>query len=145
MNLERTAYRDLARCLLQHEAALSEETVDLAVAERACAKLQEGLARLVGPAGFSALWQRALYLARTEFPVLQGVQSPDGTCLGGVAEHAAGLDPAQVSGALVGLLGDFFWLLGTFIGGDLTLRQVRRIWPEAPCEAASAGSKESVQ
>ncbi len=144
MNLERTAYRDLARCLLQHEAGASKEAIGPAAAERICAKLEEGLARLVGPAGFQALWQRALYLARAEFPLLQAVHGPD-TCLAGIAERATVLDPAQVNGALVGLLGDFFWLLGTFIGGDLALRQVRRIWPEVPCGEASAGGKEGVQ
>lgn len=143
MKQESLEYRGLARRLLENEAGPAERPAGTAAAERVCAKLSDGLSRLVGPAGFRALMQRALYLARAEHPLLRNVREYDGNCLKGLAESAAGQDPIEVDAALVSVFGGFFWLLSTFIGEDLARRQIRRIWPGIPLEEADASAEEA--
>jgi len=138
-------HSDLARRLLECEAAPGEQPPGLPAADRACARLREDLAKLVGPAGFDALLRRALYLARTEHPLLEGIHASGDTCFKGLAGRASGQDPIAVNAALVAVFGRFLWLLSTFIGEDLAQRQVRRIWPELLLDQAGAGIEEAVQ
>ncbi len=144
MKQDTGAYRDLARRLLEYEAGPAERPAGPGAAQRTCEKLGQGLAMLVGPAGFQALLQRALHLTGAEYPLLRGVQGFDGACLAGLAERTEGQDPAQVNAALVAVFGSFFWLLGTFIGDDLTQRQVRRIYPQVPLSEAGSRTEEAV-
>jgi hypothetical protein len=138
-------YDGLGRWLLAAEAAPGEQPPGEAAAERACSRLQEGLNKLVGQAGFDALMRRALHLVQREYPFLQGVQSFDGTCFVGLAERAAGQDPAKVSVAMAAVIDQFFSLLSSFIGEDLANRQVRRIWPDVPLSGAVPGAEEAAR
>lgn len=136
----------LARRLLAHEAGGqqgSREVVESA--ENVCQKLRQHLGRLVGPAGFESLLARALYLSERQFPFLGGV-TPDQQgkdCLKGVRESVQGLGPAEVVDGLATLIAGFLWLLGQFIGDDMALRQVARLWPEVPVRDLGSGPKET--
>jgi hypothetical protein len=136
---------DLARRLLAHEAGPAQRLAGWQAAESTCQKLCQALGRLVGPAGFQALLQRALFLARPEYPFLPAALGPDGPCFGELAAGVQEQEPARIHEAFVAVFGSFFWLLDTFIGDDLTRRQIRRIWPEVPLGEAGSGAEEREQ
>jgi len=149
--------RDLARRLLAQEVGARPGPLAWAeAAERACEKLRQRIALLVGPAGFHALLARALQLAGAEFPFLQGVRAELGAVgaqhaapllplLPGLRDAVAGRDGAEAGAALGAVLAHFIWLLVTFIGADLGLRLVRDVWPEPLPGARGAGTEEAKQ
>jgi hypothetical protein len=75
----------------------------------------------VGSAGYSSLLQRALTLAKREFPALTGVEVMADGSLGDLE------DTAPSSSVLVAHL---LQLLITFIGEALTLTLLLNIWSE---------------
>lgn len=125
---------DLARWLLAHEAAdLSGPDGVAEAAEAACRKLRRPLVVLLGT-GFDVLVLRALDMASSQFPFMKEIKLGlgDEGCLTGVKEAAKGQDPSQIADGLATQLAQFLWLLVTFIGEDLAMREVARVWPEAP-------------
>ncbi|MGD9892654.1 MAG: hypothetical protein AB7R89_13470 [Dehalococcoidia bacterium] len=133
MNAVTPAQRNLARWLLAQELGTVPEVALPDAAERACQKLGRRLTRLVTEVGYQALLARALHLARGEFPVLDEVRAGRlaDVCLDGLPARAA-VEPATLREALTAVLAAIIGLLVTFIGGDLTLRVVHDVWPEAP-------------
>ena len=89
---------------------------------RVCEKLRRPLGHLVGSAGVSSLFERALTLARRECPVLSEVQVMEDGSLAGLQGEAAGASSVLVA--------HLIQLLVTFIGEDLTLRLLQDVWPE---------------
>jgi len=90
-------------------------------------KLDEQLSRLLGAAGFQALFARSAKLAQSEFACLSEVAVADGStklrvCLQTLNAPAA----ARTAEAL---FGTFFALLTTFIGERLTTQALRSAWP----------------
>jgi len=138
-------YGELAHRLLEHEAGAGEQPPGLRAGERVCGRLREGLAKLVGSAGFDALMRRALHLARAEHALLEVVEGSDGACFRGLAEGAAGHDPGEVNAALAAVFGHLFSLLASFIGDDLARRQLQRIWPDIPLSKAIPRTEEAAQ
>jgi hypothetical protein len=129
------AAKELARQLLGREDRDSPEAEDPAEAiGRAHRRLHQHLAPLIGPAGYSALFARALHLARAEFPALEYVALDEdaGTNPAGAVRFAAAGagEFSEPAAALEAILAHFIWLLTTFIGEDLGLRLVREAWPE---------------
>ena len=138
-------FDDLARRLLAHEASCgSPEGADGSreAAERACEKLRVDLSKLLGPAGFHALLSRARVLARAGFSWLDGVQVDAEGRVHGLGAAAHGVSPADVSAGHAALLAHFFRLLVDFIGWEITLQLLGRIWPEANLDGARPGSGE---
>jgi hypothetical protein len=140
----------LARRLLAHEAIEADEAgesrdaeprADAAqvaeAAEAAFEKLRLHLSTFLGPDGFQTLLERALTLARAEFPWLGVVQAGDDGSLKGLLLAAAhGRDPAEAADGFTAVLAQFLGLLVDFIGEDLTLRLLRGVWPalDAPSD-----------
>ena len=126
--------QDLARRLLAHEAGNGGQDVEALAdaAERAGDKLRLHLSKIIGQAGFQALLARALTLATAEFPWLAagGAAERDGS-LKNLRAAAEGRELAQAGAGFVAVLGHILGLLVVFIGGDLTGRLVRQVWPEA--------------
>jgi hypothetical protein len=112
-----------------------------AVVEQAVARLYGQLEPLIGPMGYLALLMRALHLAQARAPWLEGVEAQVGqvVALGGLRERASaqGL-PAMREGGTA-LLEHLLVLLCTFLGEDLTMRRLRRAWPELVGEDGSGG------
>ena len=140
------AHQELAGWLLEREIG-DRDGLDAEVeaAELVCCKLSRRLAKLVTPAGAQAVLARALYLARAEFPFLEGVQvgsSPE-VCLEGLRESAEGVEPVQARAGLALALASAVGLVATFIGDELTLRLVRDVWPDARLGDTDPGTQEA--
>ena len=126
--------RDLAQRLLAAEAASQDATgAHVHEAVRVCEKLRIALTRFAGADGFTSLMRRALALARTEFPALNGVTKKADGSLGGLEELAADAGNSGVGGGaeVVAIVTHLLGLLVAFIGEPLTLRLVREAWPAA--------------
>jgi hypothetical protein len=134
------AQRELALKVMAHHTgpAAGAEAI-AAAARRAYDDLARVSAPLIGQGGFEALTDRALHLARQEFPCL--VHTPD-------PEHAAGSfsqvvvclerqDPAVATEAAAAVFATLTGLLVTFIGEPLTTRLLRKAWPDAFSEAST--------
>jgi hypothetical protein len=136
------AHRNLARSLLVLERGDSPECTTLQrAAEHVFGKLSRHLARLVGVAGCTALFRRALHLAAVEFPFLDSVQvgTSAEVSLEGLGESLMGMPTGQAYDGLVALITRVIGLLATFIGDDLVLHLVRQIWPDLPPTDAPIG------
>jgi hypothetical protein len=144
--METSAKRDLGRLLLT--AATGDQTDPATLpgaAERAFQKLCRQLAELVTMVGSQALFSRALYLTRTQFPFLAGVRAgttPE-ACLEGLRDSVQGVEPAQAREGLAALFATLIELLTTFIGEDLTLRLVAEVWPEMPLDDLGSERREA--
>jgi hypothetical protein len=93
-------------------------------------KLRLSLMVLVGTSGFRALISRALALAAVEVRWLRAVQvRTDGAFEGVEALHEQ-MDPAEFIEGRIVVLAQLLGLLVAFIGGNMTSRLVREIWPQ---------------
>jgi hypothetical protein len=132
MNSPLSAHR-LAERLLEHEAEDHAGASEVAeAAGGVCSRLREQFARLVGPSGCDLLLTRAVSQARAAHPSLNGVrwQAGESRSLEGLAECVEGENAEEVRAASAAIVGGFLSLLFSFIGEDLTLRQVQRLWPD---------------
>jgi hypothetical protein len=145
------AFYDLSRRLLAQEVAGQAASADmLAAAETVFLKLQARLTVLFGQEGFQSVLARALRLAKTEHPLLKGVEverlsSNPATevPLSGMRESVADGDSALVAAALAALIASFIWLLVILIGEDIVLRELRRTWPGLPFPEAGLDAEEA--
>jgi hypothetical protein len=124
--------RDLARRLLDYEAALSAlEPLGLPTAFGVCEKLKRPLTALAGPAGFHSLLSRALVLAKRACPTLGAVHvKADGSLDSSGENPVIGQsqdehDPEAGKALVATVLG----LLFLFVGETLTLRLIHDTWP----------------
>lgn len=105
---------------------------------------------LFGQEGFHSVLARALRLAKAEHPLLKAVEvepAPNNPAAGvplmGLQESVADGDADAVAAALATLIGSFIWLLATFIGQEMALRELGRIWPALSFPAVGLGSEEA--
>ena len=125
--------RNFARRLIDYEAGETKSSgTQIPAAFRSCEKLRVHLATFMGNAGFRTLLSRALALAATEVPWLRAVRIKAEGPLEGLEDLQAKLDPDEFLEGGVVLLAQLLGLLVTFIGGNLTVRLVREIWPKVP-------------
>jgi hypothetical protein len=116
-----------------------------AAVEATLRRLHGQLSRLVGPVGLLALLMRAVHLAKKDFPWVAELEFRVGSevavvGLGACVER----EGSQVVLAGCGrVLAHLLGLLCTFIGEDLTLRLLRREWPELPHGGTPTGSGEA--
>lgn len=125
--------RNFARRLIGYEARENKSSGTLSPAAfRSGEKLRVHLATFLGEAGFRTLLTRALALATAEVPWLRAVRIKAEGPLEGLEDLQAKLDPDEFLEGGVVLLAQLLGLLVTFIGGNLTVRLVREIWPKVP-------------
>lgn len=106
-------------------------------AERVTTKLSAGMTLLVSSDGYRALLGRALYVARADHAVLDGVRvGTSDVYLEGLRETGGAYD------AVAAFLAHVIALLVRFIGDDLTGNLIRQRWPDAPLGAPSLQRKE---
>jgi hypothetical protein len=111
------------------DASAPEEVA--AAVERICAQLRAGLGRWIGVAGYQALLDRALGLARARHPALGSL-----SCLGedgqetvaAVRAHGAG----AVAAGLMAVVAALIELLGRIIGVEMAVRLVEQIALPSP-------------
>jgi hypothetical protein len=134
--------RDLARCLLNCEAAStgSSESMEAAV-PRVYEKLRQSLSAFAGAAAFESLAFRALTQAQSEAPSLCAVKVAEDGVLHGLGEVEPQIDidkdltgkfPADDAGII--LIARLLGLLLVFLGEALTLSLLRVTWPGAALE-----------
>jgi hypothetical protein len=124
--------QELARRLLAHEAGARQRPEELAAAiERIHRRLCQTLAQLIGPAGFNALFARALHLAQATSPALVRVTADEQVAIGlqGAREFAIAHDSFTVQTGFVSILAHFIGLLIRFVGEELTVHLIREAWP----------------
>jgi hypothetical protein len=131
--------RDLARCLLNYEAASAtstepKESAALGVYE----KLRQSLSAFAGEAAFESLAFRALTQAKSEAPSLWAVQVTEGGSLQNLGDVEPQSDtdqglaakfPAGDGGII--LIARLLGLVHIFLGEALTMRLLRVTWPGA--------------
>lgn len=111
-----------------------------AAAEYLGSHLQTGLGRWIGAAGFRALLERALGLARAEHPALaslSGLEGDEQAITAAVREHGA----SAVSAGLVTLVAALIDLLGRIIGGAMAVHLVEQLGITAPRDAVTTESQ----
>jgi hypothetical protein len=125
--------RKVARRVLEHETKGRQDAEDLGRAiNRACVEIHQELVNLIGPSGVHILIGRALYLAKKDFPCLEGVAPVAGQsgCLHRVSESLQGRHPMEAKASVVAVLAHLIQLLTSLLGEELGLHPIRRIWPE---------------
>ncbi len=131
------AVRELARRLVQHEARGERTGPGSSRVFPVLEKLRPRLSNLMGTAGFRALVDRALALARAEVSWLRTVRVNDRGALD-AADLPAAVTPAEFTEGRVVVVAHLLGLLAAFIGEPLTLRLVGEGWPGlSPAELES--------
>jgi hypothetical protein len=138
--LGNAALRQVAQNVLAHHAGPDASVEALAAAvHRAYADLGRVTAPLIGEAGVDALIGRALHLTQREYPWLAHTREPadaEGP-LAQVVSRLGRQDSAAATEAAGALVATFAGLLVTFIGEPLTLRLLRKAWPDAVSDATA--------
>jgi hypothetical protein len=138
--------QELALRLFEHEARNSGNSDDpVKWIELCCQRLHDRLDRLIGPGGFRALLNRALYLAKKKYVWLEGVgiENYPGCEFKDLREAVKGQKPATVKEACTFILANVIWLLVTFIGEDITIGLIQEAWPDVRTDIAASSSKEA--
>jgi hypothetical protein len=125
--------RDFAERLIAYESKgnKSSETKTAAVF-LVGEKMRPHLTALMGNVGYRALLSRALALANTEFSWLHALHVKADGSFGGPDELGAQVGSEKIAEGSVVLFARLLGLLVAFIGGSLTLRLVREMWPKIP-------------
>lgn len=123
---------ELARRIVEHEAAQSNPSAPAAAVETACRKLKVHLVGLLGAGGASAVLGRALHLAKREQPWLAdvAVSGEPGACFSGLAESLPADTDEEATAAATALLAHTLELLVTLLGEDLGMKPVQKLWPQ---------------
>jgi hypothetical protein len=141
MALENPALRQLALKVLAQDAGSAAGAEALAAAaRRAYDDLARVSAPLIGQVGVDALTERALHLARREYPWLVQTREPE-QAEGPFAQVTVCLerqDPAIATEAAGAVLAKLTGLLVTLIGEPLTVGLLRKAWPGAFSDANTA-------
>jgi hypothetical protein len=133
--------RDFAERLIAYETNSNKSSeTKTAVVFLVGEKLRLHLTALMGNVGFRALLSRALVLANAEAPWLYAVHVKADGSFGGLDELGAQVGPEKIAEGSVVLLAQSLGLLVAFIGGSLTLRLVREMWPKIPLNVLDFGN-----
>jgi hypothetical protein len=94
-------------------------------------RLERVLSSVLGDAGYRAILVRSLRKAEAMHPCLEGITLVEaGTFLEPLRIRLRQEEPVTIREASVTLTTYFIELLWTLIGADLTLKLLRRAWPE---------------
>lgn len=142
------AVAPVAQALAWHDfAPVSGPDADPAaiaeVAEHTYTALRRRLIGLIGRDGFAALLNRAVRLARNEYPGLAAItlDNQAATGLRGIREYIQEeTDNKAAAGGLAAIFAQLISLLVVFIGEDLAVRLVYDAWPHAADETTDRGA-----
>ena len=124
--------KELAKRLLADEARADKRNgANQPAAFCICEKLRQPLGKLLGIAGFRALFSRALALANGEVAWLRALHIKADGSLEGLDELEAELEDKEIVEGEVVLVARLLELLITFIGAALTVRIIQDGWPKA--------------
>lgn len=140
------AVRNLTWRLLAHEAHEDDgQHLDAlaGAAERAADTMRLHLSKVIGEAGFLALLERALVLAKAEHPWLAAVRAERDGSLKGLRVSAEGRESDEAMAGFAAVLAHVLETLTVFIGEDLTKRLVCQAWPEVSLDETGFDEEEA--
>jgi hypothetical protein len=134
MNAPPPLIRGVSLAIIEAELAGREDTDAVAdAAEKAFTKLRDSLSPLVGEAGFGAVMERALHVTAQEHGMAVSVHPATRVIARTDLVAAAPRDGApRLKRWAVAVLAHVLALFCSFIGENLTLRLVRRVWRDLP-------------
>ncbi len=120
------------------ERVFAEKTGGLASVDDAVAALENAYERLeyvltsvLGDVGYRAIFVRSLRKTKIAYPCLEGVATIESEAfLEPLLSRLRQQDPGTIGAVSVALLTHLVELLWTLIGAELTLKLLRRAWPE---------------
>jgi hypothetical protein len=125
--------RNIAKRLMAHEANEEETSATKNPAIfPVFEKLSPHLATLMGTAGFRGLLVRSITLTGEEIRWVRALHVASNGSLTGFEELPAQLAPKLFFEGKTVLLAQLLGLLVVFMGEDLTLRLLGRVWPKLP-------------
>ena len=142
---DQTPARRIARRLIgSSQSGRGASDTAARAAAAACDSLYRELSRWVGPDGCHALFTRALGQARTEYPLLAGIQlhARAEPYIEGVAETIMAHGDAATAEALESMLVRLVELLGRLIGDDMAMKLIERSLTASGPSATSRGRRE---
>lgn len=130
--------RAFARYLIDYETGgnILLETDPLADF-RASDKLRPHLFSLMGRTEFRSLLSRALAMAGEEVAWLRAVHISKNGTLEGLTDLKPEVKQEQFTEGSIELLAQMLGSLVAFVGEDVTLRQMRQVWPGLPLQNLS--------
>jgi hypothetical protein len=125
----------VSHLLWSRVAGNASETQEVAkAAEQMYTQLRLGLGRWIGVMGYRALLDRALGLARAEYPALAGLSCHGGEEEPEVAAAVRAHGAAEVAAGMVAVVAVLIDLLGRIIGEEMALRLVEQTGMERGSE-----------
>jgi len=123
---------EVAQSIVEHESGWeSDPAASAAAAEGACRRLSDDLVDMLGSGGLSALFTRALNLARREHPALAevGVSGESAAIYTNLTRSLTRSTDEEASAAATGVLAHVIGLLVMLLGEELGLQPIRKLWP----------------
>ena len=92
---------------------------------------------MIGQAGFEAVTTRALHLAQREYPSELAADTEQGDAFSRVSSWLKQQDAPLAAAAAATMFSTLGGLLVTFIGETLTMRLLRKAWPDGFSDSSS--------
>ena len=116
--------------IMRRAGSGADATAVAAAVRRAYDDLAPVLVPLISQSGFDALLARALQLAQREYPSDHAGEEQAAEPFGRVSLWVEGQDPTLAAEAAAAMLATFAALLAALIGEPLTMRYLRKAWPD---------------
>jgi hypothetical protein len=133
MEVENPNLREWAERISQAEMA-EDQTAEqmLGAIERTCRTLLPKFADLLGERGYRLILSRSLVLAGRQISWLNNVSvgNKGEGCLIGLEKSGSSYSSAEVRHAFVEILTSLFVVLGSFVGEQLVLYELKQAYPE---------------
>ena len=141
-SLEVTTLRTAVANVITRRAGSGADASAVAAAtRRTCDDLAVVLVPLISRTGVDALIDRALHLAKREYPSDPAGDDEAAEPFDQVRLWLERQDPARAVGAAAMMLATFAALLATLIGEPLTTRYLRKAWPDGFSDTKPEGTK----
>jgi hypothetical protein len=111
-------------------SSAADATAVAAAARRAYDDLASALVPLISQAGVDALFARASHLAAREYPSDPAPEEQAAEAFGRVSLWLERQDRTAATHAAAAMFGRFAALLAALIGEPLTIRYLRKAWPD---------------
>lgn len=118
----------------------ADATAVAAAVRRANDDLAVVLVPLISQPGFDALLARALQLAQRQYPSDHAGEEQDADPFGRISLWVERQDPILATDAAGAMLATFAELLATLIGEPLTMRYLRKAWPDGFSDTRPEGT-----
>lgn len=137
-SLEMKVLRPVVMSVLIRRSAPDADVATVAATARAAYDdLASVLVPLIGQAGFDAVTSRALHLGEREYPPVKPGGTEQAGTFAAVSVWLMQQDPGVAMDAAATILSMVAQLLVTFVGEPLTMRLLRKGWPDGFPEVES--------